>query len=191
MAQGVVYQDAWGKITLANPAAEKILGLTLDQMQGRTSMDPRWRCIHEDGSDFPGETHPAMVALQTGKSISDVVMGIFNPEAGSYRWAVVCANPIINSVSGTVENVYATLTDITALKEARDALIAKEHDYQDLFNTMTEGFALHEVFCNEAGEPIDYAWLEMNPAYEKITGLSHAQCVGKRILDVIPNIERE
>ncbi len=191
MAQGVVYQNPLGKITSANPAAEKILGLTLDQMQGRTSMDPRWRCIHEDGSDFPGETHPAMMALQTGKNVSDVVMGIFNPEADSYRWAVVSATPIIDSSTRSVSSVYATLTDITALKEAHDALISKENDYRDLFNTMTEGFALHEMFFNAAGEPIDYAWLDMNPAYEKITGLSRALCVGKRLLDVIPNIERE
>ncbi len=54
MAQGVVYQDTDGSITEANPAAERILGLTLDQMQGRTSIDPRWRAIHEDGSEFPG-----------------------------------------------------------------------------------------------------------------------------------------
>jgi PAS domain-containing protein len=56
MAQGVVFQDADGKIVSANPAAERILGLSLDQLQGRTSVDPRWRAIHEDGSDFPGET---------------------------------------------------------------------------------------------------------------------------------------
>src|SRR5512137_2426730 len=61
MVQGVVYQDAEGRITSANPAAERILGLALDQMQGRTSLDPRWKAIHADGSDFPGETHPAMV----------------------------------------------------------------------------------------------------------------------------------
>ncbi len=75
MAQGVVYQNSAGRIIHANPAAEKILGLSLDQMQGRTSVDPRWRAIHEDGSDFPGETHPAIVALRTGREVRDVVMG--------------------------------------------------------------------------------------------------------------------
>ncbi|MCX5653772.1 MAG: PAS domain S-box protein, partial [Planctomycetota bacterium] len=69
MAQGVVYQSADGKIISANPAAERILGLTLDEMQGLTSIDPRWRATHEDGSDFPGQTHPAMVALQTGREV--------------------------------------------------------------------------------------------------------------------------
>jgi PAS domain S-box-containing protein len=191
MAQGVVYQDATGKITLVNPAAERILGLSFSQMQGRTSVDPRWRCIHEDGTPFPGEAHPAMVALRTGKTVSDVVMGIFIPENNTYRWALVSAVPIFEHSSETPTHVYATITDITALKETRDALNAKEQDYRDLFNTMAEGFALHEIICNEAGEPIDYVWLEMNPAYEKMTGLSHTKCVGKRLLDVIPNIEKD
>ena len=72
MAQGVVWQDAEGYISSTNPAAENILGLSLDQMQGRTSIDPRWKSIHEDGSDFPGNTHPSMVALRTGKKVSHV-----------------------------------------------------------------------------------------------------------------------
>jgi PAS domain S-box-containing protein len=79
MAQGVVHQNAEGYIFSANPAAERILGLTLDQMQGRTSMDPRWKAINEDGSDFPGDTHPAMVALKTGKEVRNVIMGVFHP----------------------------------------------------------------------------------------------------------------
>jgi len=53
MTQGVVYQDAEGKVISANPAAEMVLGVTLEQMKGRTSGDPQWRSIREDGSDFP------------------------------------------------------------------------------------------------------------------------------------------
>ncbi|MBM3960598.1 MAG: PAS domain-containing protein, partial [Planctomycetes bacterium] len=42
---GVVYLDAQGRITDANPAAQRILGLSLRQMQGRSSIDPRWRAL--------------------------------------------------------------------------------------------------------------------------------------------------
>jgi PAS domain-containing protein len=86
MTQGVVYQNAEGKIIAVNPSAEKILGLSFDQMTGRTSMDPRWKAVHEDGSDFIGEEHPAMLALQTGEKVVDVIMGVFNPEKETYRW---------------------------------------------------------------------------------------------------------
>ena len=64
MTQGVVYQNAEGKIITANSAAEKILGLSYDQMTGRTSLDPRWKAIHEDGSEFFGESHPSMVCVR-------------------------------------------------------------------------------------------------------------------------------
>ncbi len=112
--QGVVYQDATGAITSANPAALRILGLTLDQLQGRTSMDPRWRALREDGSPFPGEEHPAMVALRTGREVRDVLMGVHvpdRPEGRAQVWILVNAVPLLEG--GVVRQVYATFEDIT------------------------------------------------------------------------------
>jgi hypothetical protein len=80
---GIVVQDFEGRITQCNPAAESILGLSLDQMSGVTSIDPRWRAIDENGDTFPGECHPAMQALRTGQSVTNVLMGIFNPKSGT------------------------------------------------------------------------------------------------------------
>ena len=52
MSLDAVYHDAHGIIVDANPAAENILGPTQSQLQGRASIDPRWKSIHEDGSEF-------------------------------------------------------------------------------------------------------------------------------------------
>ena len=52
MAEGLVLQDSNGKIVSCNESAERILGLTADQMMGRTSIDPRWRAVRPDGSPF-------------------------------------------------------------------------------------------------------------------------------------------
>jgi diguanylate cyclase (GGDEF)-like protein/PAS domain S-box-containing protein len=112
--QGVVYHDPTGAITSANPAALRILGLTLDQLQGRTSMDPHWRAVREDGSPFPGDQHPAMVALQTGQRVRDVLMGVHVPDrpAGkSQVWILVNAVPLFQE--GVLHQVYATFEDIT------------------------------------------------------------------------------
>lgn len=122
MAQGVVYHNSSGEITNANPAAERILGLTLDQMQGRTSIDPRWKSIHEDGSDFPGETHPAVVALSAGKPIQDVVMGVFNPLLNELRWISINAVPNFLDGEKTPFQVYATFDDITDFHTTREEL---------------------------------------------------------------------
>ena len=123
---GVVYQDRNGAILRANPAACRILGLTVAQLQGRTSLDPRWRAIHEDGSDFPGETHPAMTALETGRAVHNVVMGVFHPSTESYGWINIHAVPQFRPGEERPYQVYATFEDITEKKEAEEALIEKE-----------------------------------------------------------------
>ena len=110
---GIVFQDAHGVITQANPAAQRILGLGFDQMRGLTSVDPRWQTIHEDGSPFPGDMHPAMVALRTGKPAPDIRMGVHNPQRGDTTWITVKAYPIFEPATGAVQGVYALFDDIT------------------------------------------------------------------------------
>ncbi|MFC1978638.1 PAS domain-containing protein [Chloroflexota bacterium] len=124
MAQGVVYQDASGNILSANPSAERILGLSIDEMQGRTSIDPRWRSIHEDGADFPGETHPAMVALKTGKRVNNVIMGVFSPRDSQMHWININAVPQFKQGEKKPYQVYTTFEDITERKLAEDKIRA-------------------------------------------------------------------
>jgi len=120
--QGIVYQDASGLIISANRAAERILGLNLDQMQGRTSTDPRWRAIHEDGSLFPGEEHPSMVALRTSKIVSGVIMGVYHPQTNGTRWILIDAIPKFLPGETKPIQVYTTFTDITERKRAEEGL---------------------------------------------------------------------
>ena len=115
MVLGVVYQDTDGNITDANPAAEQILGLSLDQMQGRAAMDPRCKAIHEDGSDFQSETYPGMVALKTGKEVNNVVMGVFHPLKEEHRWININAVPKFREGESTPYENYMTFDDITDL----------------------------------------------------------------------------
>lgn len=122
MIQGVVYQARNGEITSANQAAQQLLGLSLEQMQGRTSMDPRWKSIHEDGSDFPGSEHPAMVALRTGMEVRNKVMGVFNPQTEDYRWINVHAVPQFRPGESDPYQVYATFDDITEQKKAEQKI---------------------------------------------------------------------
>jgi PAS domain S-box-containing protein len=122
MVQGVVYQNADGHIFSANPAAERILGLTLEQMQGRTSMDPRWKSIHDDGSDFPGNKHPSIEALTTGREVHNVVMGIFNPLLDGYTWININAIPLFRSGESKPFQVYTTFEDITERRLAEEKI---------------------------------------------------------------------
>jgi PAS domain S-box-containing protein len=65
-----------------------------------------------------------------------------------------------------------------------------EANYRMLFHEMQNGFAVHEIICDEAGNPSDYRFLAVNPAFERITGLKAAETVGRTILEILPDIER-
>lgn len=112
MEQGVIYMDGEGRFTDANPAAERILGVPLEEMRSRTAFGTEWKVIREDGQDAPSETHPAAQALKTGTRCK-AVMGVFNPRAESYRWLSVDAVPILEPEDSAVNRVYITFSDIT------------------------------------------------------------------------------
>ncbi len=116
MAEGLVLQDASGRIMNCNPAAERILGLPLDQLSGRTSLDPRWRVVDAGGATLVGENHPAMVTLRTGRPQREVELGVDRPD-GSRVWISVNTEPMVNPVGG-VPAVIVSFTDITARKNA-------------------------------------------------------------------------
>ncbi len=127
MIQGVVYQNASGDIIESNKAAERILGLTYDQLRGRNSLDPHWRSINPDGSEFSGEKHPAMLALSTGKVILNQTMGIFNPVLESYTWIKINAYPKFKTNQKKPYLVIVTFEDITDMRNTTHELIsAKE-----------------------------------------------------------------
>src|SRR5438128_12170970 len=74
-----------GRLEASNASAERILGLTAEQIGGRTTFDPRWRAIHEGGSPFPGDTHPIALSLRTGQPYANVIMGVHKP-SGELTW---------------------------------------------------------------------------------------------------------
>ena len=182
MSQGIVYQDADGAILTANPAAEHILGLAIDQLQGKSTEDPHWRSISEDGSEVPGSRHPAMVALRTGKPFGPIIMGVFQPQINDHIWLSITATPLIQPGEAAPYQVYTTFTDITAEHTANQ-------NYQQMFLKMVDAFAVHEIICDDQGKPVDYRFLTVNPAFERMTGLKAADILGKTALEVLPGTE--
>ena len=132
-------QDTAGLITVANPRAREILGLTRDEITGRTSFDPRWEAITEDGEPFPGDRHPAMVTLTTGASCRDVVMGLAHPD-GRRIWISINSE-VLRHEDGAVTGVVASFTDVTSRRELELRLRAAER--QEAVGQLAGGIA-HE-----------------------------------------------
>lgn len=177
MTQGVVYQAADGLIISANPAAERILGLSFDQMQGKTSMDPRWKMITEDGTPVPGDEHPAMIALSTGEIVGPVVRGVFHPDKDAYVWLQITAIPLFRPHEDKPFQVYATFDDITERREAEQKLQESEERYRSLIEQAAEAVYLHDVHGRI---------LEANYAATEQTGYSREELVQLSVFDLHP-----
>jgi PAS domain S-box-containing protein len=141
LAEGIIFQDHEGRIVTCNASAEQILGLSQDQITGRTSMDPRWNAVHEDGSPFPGDTHPAVLTLRTCVPQSDVVMGVDRPD-GSRRWISVNTQPVCLPDRPHCSGVVASFFDMTKRKLAEAALQEIEVLHQSVLSSVTAQIAL-------------------------------------------------
>ncbi|HOL40784.1 MAG TPA: PAS domain S-box protein, partial [Methanospirillum sp.] len=182
MEQGVVYQEtSSGAIISANPAAERILGLSLDQMTGRTSFHPEWKSIREDGTPFPPEEHPSMISMKTGKPVKGVLMGVFNPKDKRYRWILIDATPDFRNGEESPYQVHTVFTDITRQKNLETALKEKTEYLEKLIH-----YANAPIITWNS----DLIILEFNRAFEELTGIPAKDAKGRKIDILFPEKTR-
>ena len=129
MHDGYIFQDKDGVIQGYNQAACRILRMTPDQLVGKTSLDPEWRPIREDGSPFPGELHPITVTLNTGTPCFGIVMGIQTRD-GAPRWLQVNSQAVFDKTGKTMIGAVALFSDVTQEISIKKAL-EKQHASTD------------------------------------------------------------
>ncbi len=66
-----------------------------------------------------------------------------------------------------------------------------QKQFDMFFDRMLDGFAYHKIVVDAAGKPVDYVFLEVNHAFERMTGLKRERIVGKRVTEVLPGIEKD
>jgi PAS domain S-box-containing protein len=89
-----------------------------------------------------------------------------------------------------LEKLCADIGHTVMESRLKETLEARERNYRLLFNTMELGFALHEMVYDPEGRPVDYRFLEVNPAFERMTGLDAKAVVGRTVLEVLPGVEK-
>lgn len=77
------------------------------------------------------------------------------------------------------------------LQNTTTELIKSEGKYHSLFENMLNGFAYHKIITNKKGKPIDYEFIDMNNAFEKLTGLKKKNVIGKKVTEALPGIEKD
>lgn len=128
LAEGVVVQNAAGKIVLTNPAARTILGLSVDELTGATSFDPRFEAIWPDGRPAPGDEHPATIVRRTGQAMRGVLMGM-RTGGSPLCWVELDAVPLAGQ-SGAAGGVVISFSDVTDRRDAESRLAASERMLQ-------------------------------------------------------------
>ncbi len=168
MQEGIVIHDLTGAIISCNQSAERILGLSYNQMIGRTSVDPLWRAVREDGSHFAGEDHPAMFTLRTEQSQRNVVMGVHKPN-GDLTWISINSQILYHPDSQEPYAVFATFYDITKNKNLTNRILTKNRRISDILEGTNVGtwewnVQTGEIIINERwAEIIGYTRAELAP----------------------------
>jgi len=178
--EGIWTIDAKNHTSFVNPKMADILGYTESEMQGRSMyefMDEEGRAIAEQNV----KRREAGIAEQHDFK--------FIKKNGEAVWTELNTSPLYDR-QGEYAGALAMVTDITSRYQSMKALQESEEKYRNLFENMTTGFALHEIICDEEGKPCNYRYIELNPAFEKLTGVTASQLLGKTILDVLPNTEK-
>ncbi len=121
LSEGIVMQDATGQVVASNKSAERIIGLTAQELVERSSDRPRMTLIHEDGSPFLGHEHPTIVSMRTGEPQSGVVMGVEDPE-GAMRWISINSHALTHPGETEPYAAVASFTEITEIRETLEEL---------------------------------------------------------------------
>jgi PAS domain S-box-containing protein len=99
---------------------------------------------------------------------------------GTVEWHTYSASPVVEK--GEIVGLEGFIIDITDRKKT-------ELRFSNLFNNMTDGYAYHTMVLDANGKPLDYKFIEINPRFTELTGLTREMVINKRVTEIIPGIE--
>jgi PAS domain S-box-containing protein len=174
----VTISDRDGRIVYANPATLKVSGFAPEEF---VALDPFGRMHPEDRP----RCEEAFERLLNTPGLSLDLEHRVRHRDGTWRWVEGTFTSLFDDPD--VGGLLATVRDVTGRKRAEEALRESEEKYRTLFDSIDEGFCIIEMIFDEQGAPVDYRFLEANPAFIKQTGLKEA--IDKTMLELAPTHE--
>jgi PAS domain S-box-containing protein len=182
-AVGIVSNIIWtnnpaGLMQGEQPGWSNFTGQPLEEYQGYG-----WsKMVH------PEDVQPTLAAWQQAVAKKRIIKFVhrIRRRDGEWRLCSMRALPLLDD-DGMIREWVGIHTDITERKQAEEALVQSEERYRNLFNSIDEGFCIIEMIFDEQDQPVDYRFLEVNPSFEKHTGMRDAK--GKRMREIAPNHE--
>ncbi len=196
-AYAIIATDTAGCITSFNPAAERLLGWKAEELVGKATPQMFY------GSEEVA-AHASCPAAKTGELVAPGFdLPVAESEAGrqsevertlvrrdGHRFPVVLAVTALRDEQGEIFGFVGMARCITRQKQTEARLQEREAQYRLVFENMVTGFALHETICDERGRPVDYRYLEVNPSFERLTGLAASELVGRTVREALPAVEQ-
>lgn len=179
---GIVLANEEGKIIEWNEAQEKISGIPRNEALGQSliRLIRRVTAVPENQVEkYISKAEKILTSIlnqnqnEWDKHQYELK---FNHHAGHQADVEIITFPI-PTTKGI--QIGGFIRDVTARAEVRRILQESEERYRTLYSSMNEGQALHELIYDNAGKPIDYLILDVNPAFEKITGIKKEDAIGR------------
>jgi len=185
IGDAVITTDTAGRVQVMNPLAEALTGWSEADARGK-SIGEVFHIVNEKTRLAVAD--PTERVLREG-----VVVGLANHtllvSRDGREFPIADSGAPIRNEQGEITGTVLVFRDQTEERATQEALRTSEANYHLLFKEMLGGFAVHEILCDQQGKPCDYRFLEVNPEFERLTGLAAAEITGKRVLEVLPNLE--
>jgi PAS domain S-box-containing protein len=184
LVHAVFGTDMAGLVTGINPAAEKLSGFVAAEVAGMRPLDTFFGA--EPGEVGAKKFEEAMSAARRGLSVEVECNALL--KGGGHVPVLLGISPWRDD-HGLQHGFLAVAVDIIQRRRTEQQLHEQENQYRLLFDNMTTGFFLSEIVCDATGKPVDYRYLQVNPAFEKLTGLKGAEVLQRTARQVLPQVE--
>lgn len=172
---GTLFLDSKLRIRMFTPPTAKLFNIT-DMDVGRNITDFTHRLRH-DG-----------IEEDARRVLLDLTMIEAEVQSQDGQWFMMRLRPY-RTVENRIEGVALSFVDVTSRRETEGRLRSSQQEYQNLFNSIDEGFSVLEVIFDENGAPADFRFLEVNEAFHRQTGLDAP--VDKLAKQIVPDLEKE